>query len=47
MSRPQKIVPPVKGGFQKIINSVADGKGIKHVRNSPKPAANSPAPKKP
>jgi hypothetical protein len=47
MSRPQKIIPPVKGDFQKIINSVADGKGVKQIRNSlSKPAANPPAPKK-
>jgi hypothetical protein len=29
MSRPQKIIPPVKGNFIDIINNVADGRGVK------------------
>jgi hypothetical protein len=33
MSRPQKIIPPIRGEFQGIINAVADGKGM-----PPKPA---------
>jgi hypothetical protein len=37
MSRPQKIIPPVKGTFQGIINSVATGKGMKQIRNMPRP----------
>jgi hypothetical protein len=28
MSRPQKIIPPIKGSFTEIINAVADGKGV-------------------
>ena len=31
MSRPQKIIPPIKGSFQEIINAVAAGKGMKVV----------------
>ncbi len=29
MSRPQKIMKPIKGSFTQIINAVADGKGVK------------------
>ena len=29
MSRPQKIIPPIKGNFAQIINAIADGKGVK------------------
>lgn len=48
MSRPQKIIPPIKGTFQQIINSVASGKGVKQVRNhAPKHSDNKPTPKKP
>ena len=28
MSRPQKIIPPVKGSFANIIASIADGRGV-------------------
>lgn len=53
MSRPQKIIPPIKGAFTDIINNVADGKGVskpqtrdfaneKMVRSTAKP----PPPKK-
>lgn len=28
MSRPQKIIPPVKGKFTDIINAIADGRGM-------------------
>jgi hypothetical protein len=28
MSRPQKIIPPVKGNFQDILTSVAIGSGV-------------------
>ena len=28
MSRPQKIIPPIKGGFENIINAIADGRGV-------------------
>ncbi|MGD1087459.1 MAG: hypothetical protein ABR955_01870 [Verrucomicrobiota bacterium] len=27
MSRPQKIIPPIKGGFNEILTAVALGKG--------------------
>jgi hypothetical protein len=37
MSRQQKIIPPVKGNFQDIINRVADGKGTRQVRGKPRP----------
>jgi hypothetical protein len=29
MSRPQKMHKPLKGGFNFIINAIADGKGVK------------------
>jgi len=32
MSRPQKIIPPIKGTFTDIINAVADGKGVPKAR---------------
>jgi hypothetical protein len=32
MSRPQKIIPPIKGSFTEIINAVADGRGIQKSR---------------
>jgi len=49
MSRPQKIIPPVKGDFQNLINRIADGKGVKQIRNAPRPknVGMPPAPKKP
>ena len=28
MSRPQRIIPPLKGTFTEITNSVANGKGV-------------------
>ena len=28
MSRPQKIIPPVNGSFNSILNSIAMGKGV-------------------
>ena len=28
MSRPQKIIPPIKGGFENIIKAIADGRGV-------------------
>jgi hypothetical protein len=28
MSRPQKIIPPIKGGFDSILKSVAMGSGV-------------------
>lgn len=37
MSRQRKIIPPVKGNFQDIINKMADGKGISQIRNQPRP----------
>jgi hypothetical protein len=37
MSRPQKIIPPVKGDFQSIVNAVADGKGMKQTHIQPQP----------
>jgi len=37
MSRQKKIIPPVRGGFQDIINRVADGKGMKQVKGKPRP----------
>jgi len=37
MSRHQKIIPPVKGDFQQIINNVSDGRGVKQIRNQPRP----------
>lgn len=33
MSRPRKIIPPIKGGFAKILTAIADGKGYE----KPKP----------
>ncbi len=49
MSRPQKIIPPIKGTFTDIINSVADGRGVPQSR--PKESANEkstpPPPKEP
>jgi hypothetical protein len=36
MSRPQKIIPPIKGEFQGIINAVADGKGV-NPKDNPEP----------
>jgi hypothetical protein len=48
MSRPQKIIPPIKGTFQSIINSVAAGKGVKQIRNHPRPKnVGNTQPKKP
>jgi hypothetical protein len=54
MSRPQKIIPPVKGTFTEIINAVADGKGVlksrtKDMANERKFTRSSgpPPPKKP
>jgi len=37
MSRQQKIIPPVKGTFNQIINNVTDGRGVKQIRNQPRP----------
>jgi hypothetical protein len=34
MSRPQKIIPRIKGDFQNIINAVADGKGMKRMKRA-------------
>ncbi|HVU07025.1 MAG TPA: hypothetical protein VHG89_00615 [Verrucomicrobiae bacterium] len=34
MSRPQKIIPPIKGNFNDILKSIASGKGVE--RNKPK-----------
>ncbi|MGH7951121.1 MAG: hypothetical protein ACREFE_04270 [Limisphaerales bacterium] len=31
MSRPQKIIPPIKGSFTQIINAIAGGKGVKKL----------------
>ncbi len=28
MSRPQKIHPPIKGAFDKILEAIGDGKGL-------------------
>lgn len=49
MSRPQKIIPPVKGTFQEIIDAVAAGKGVRLIRSKPRPKnLEQPAsPKKP
>jgi hypothetical protein len=51
MSRQPKIIPPIKGGFQGIINKVAAGHGVKQIQNQPRPKnVESPrpaAPKKP
>jgi hypothetical protein len=41
MSRPQKIIPPVKGGFQQIVNAVADGKGLKSLAKEKSGSTNS------
>jgi hypothetical protein len=37
MSRQQKIIPPVKGSFEDIINAVSDGKGTKQIKGKPRP----------
>jgi hypothetical protein len=50
MSRPQKIIPPIKGGFAQIINSIADGKGVKRQPSNQSPqkmVRSAPSPKKP
>ncbi len=41
MSRPQKIMPPLKGTFTEIVTAVADGKGFKKAK--PKLMANERA----
>ena len=50
MSRPQKIIPPVKGSFANIIASIANGRGVakvkaKQVKNNVVEAANEKPPK--
>jgi hypothetical protein len=52
MSRPQKIHKPLKGSFTDIINSVADGKGVRvqaknMTRSKNIVKASEPPPKKP
>jgi hypothetical protein len=48
MSRPQKIIPPIKGSFTQIINSIADGKGVKRqpANQSPQKTVRASAPPK-
>jgi hypothetical protein len=55
MSRPQKIMPPIKGTFMEIITAVADGKGVpkppphRHMANERKfdrSADKTPPPKR-
>jgi hypothetical protein len=43
MSRPQKIIPPIKGGFADIINNVADGRGVAKPGNTRSMANEKPA----
>ena len=48
MSRPQKIMKPIKASFIQVINAVADGKGMKHVPLKNQRADNPPPkPKEP
>jgi hypothetical protein len=48
MSRPQKIIAPIKGSFTEIINAVADGRGVQKSRTkemaNEKAAAPTPKP---
>jgi hypothetical protein len=37
MSRPQKIHPPLKGGFANILMAVADGSGVSKKPTSKRP----------
>jgi len=52
MSRPQKIIPPIKGTFNEILSSVAMGSGkgkraAKELARNPIIKASHPTPKKP
>ena len=47
MSRPQKIIPPVKGGFMGIINAIADGKGGKAMQRKQANSVKSTKPSAP
>jgi hypothetical protein len=49
MSRPQKIIPQIKGGFTDIITAIADGKGVvkaKRPKSEDVLKASQPKPKK-
>jgi len=51
MSRPQKIIPPIKGTFTEILTSVAMGSGkgkraAKELARTPTVKASPPSPKK-
>jgi hypothetical protein len=48
MSRPLKIIPPIKGTFNEILTRIADGHGVKKLQARTKSMAKpSPPPKKP
>jgi hypothetical protein len=50
MSRPLKIIPPIKGTFSEILTRIADGHGVKKPKTQPKSivrSSQSPPPKKP
>jgi hypothetical protein len=50
MSRPLKIIPPIKGTFNEILTRIADGHGVKKSRTRTKniiKATDRTPPKKP
>jgi hypothetical protein len=50
MSRPLKIIPPIKGTFNEILTRIADGHGVNKPQTRPKnivKATQPPPPKKP
>ena len=50
MSRPLKIIPPIKGTFNEILTRIADGHGVKKPQTPPKNivrASQPTPPKKP
>jgi hypothetical protein len=50
MSRPLKIIPPIKGTFNEILTRIADGHGVKKSQTRPKnfvKASDKTPPKKP
>jgi len=50
MSRPLKIIPPIKGTFNEILTRIADGHGVKGAKKPPQAnivRSSQPPPKKP